>query len=96
MQVSEQVNESLVVDVLVVLRGQKWKKMMMMMMMIIKEEGEDDNEVIEVRDNNDDGEDGNRIEVDKDGVPQDIGEPEHLKNAFGSGSGVHNSILQTN
>ena len=46
LQVSEQVNESLVVDVLVVLRGQKWKKMMMMMMMIMEEEGEDDNVIM--------------------------------------------------
>ena len=33
LQVSEQVNESLVVDVLVVLRGQTWKKKKKMMMM---------------------------------------------------------------
>ena len=33
LQVSEQVNESLVVDVLVVLRRQKWKKKKKMMMM---------------------------------------------------------------
>ena len=33
LQVSEQVNESLEVDVLVVLRGQTWKKKKMMMMM---------------------------------------------------------------
>ena len=33
LQVSEQVNESLEVDVLVVLRGQKWKKKKKMMMM---------------------------------------------------------------
>ena len=33
MQVSEQVNESLEVDVLVVLRGQTWKKKKKMMMM---------------------------------------------------------------
>ena len=26
---------------------------------------------------------------------KDIGEPEHLKNAFGAGAGIHNSILQT-
>ena len=24
---------------------------------------------------------------------KDIGEPEHLKNAFGAGAGIHNSIL---
>ena len=33
LQVSEQVNESLEVDVLVVLRGQTWKKKKKMMMM---------------------------------------------------------------
>ena len=33
LQVSEQVNESLEVDVLVVLRGQKWKKKKKTMMM---------------------------------------------------------------
>ena len=40
LQVSEQVNESLEVDVLVVLRGQTWKKMMMM---IVYDDDDDDN-----------------------------------------------------
>ena len=42
LQVSEQVNESLEVDVLVVLRGQKWKKKKKMLMIVC----DDDDDVM--------------------------------------------------